>query len=82
MVGVSVRVLYISVAKLKERHIAAKATVNGLRERLKQRRQALLDTNGRILVFLFLAFVPLFLFPLRTMILFFFFLCFFSCWVC
>nr|XP_010909739.1 guanine nucleotide-binding protein subunit beta isoform X2 [Elaeis guineensis] len=35
----------MSVAELKERHIAAKATVNGLRERLKQRRQALLDTN-------------------------------------
>ncbi|XP_010935069.1 guanine nucleotide-binding protein subunit beta isoform X2 [Elaeis guineensis] len=35
----------MSVAELKERHIAAKATVNGLRERLKQRRQALLDTD-------------------------------------
>lgn len=46
----------MSVAELKERHIAAKATVNGLRERLEQRRQALLDTDGGILVFLFLAF--------------------------
>ncbi|XP_008783473.1 guanine nucleotide-binding protein subunit beta [Phoenix dactylifera] len=33
------------VAELKERHMAATATVNGLRERLKQRRQALLDTD-------------------------------------
>ncbi|KAG1368486.1 Guanine nucleotide-binding protein subunit beta [Cocos nucifera] len=35
----------MSVADLKERHIAATATVNALRERLKQRRQALLDTD-------------------------------------
>ncbi|RRT75447.1 hypothetical protein B296_00031220 [Ensete ventricosum] len=36
----------MSVAELKERHIAATATVNSLRERLKQRRQLLLDTDG------------------------------------
>nr|XP_019707439.1 guanine nucleotide-binding protein subunit beta isoform X2 [Elaeis guineensis] len=35
----------MSVAELNERHIAAKATVNGLRERLKRRRQALLHTD-------------------------------------
>ncbi|KAF4366066.1 hypothetical protein CsatB_023122 [Cannabis sativa] len=35
----------MSVAELKERHVAANETVNSLRERLKQRRLALLDTD-------------------------------------
>ncbi|KAJ4781098.1 Guanine nucleotide-binding protein subunit beta [Rhynchospora pubera] len=35
----------MSVAELKEKHAAATATVNSLRERLKQRRQLLLDTD-------------------------------------
>ena len=35
-----------SVAELKERHAAATASVNSLRERLRQRRQTLLDTDG------------------------------------
>ena len=36
----------MSVAELKERHAAATETVNTLRERLKQRRRSLLDTDG------------------------------------
>lgn len=36
----------MSVAELKERHVAATETVNSLRERLKARRLALLDTDG------------------------------------
>ena len=36
----------MSVAELKERHVAATETVNSLRERLKQRRLTLLDTDG------------------------------------
>lgn len=35
----------MSVAELKERHVAATETVNSLREQLKQRRQLLLDTD-------------------------------------
>ncbi|XP_026398472.1 guanine nucleotide-binding protein subunit beta-like [Papaver somniferum] len=35
----------MSVAELKERHVAAAATVNSLRERLKQKRLLLLDTD-------------------------------------
>ncbi|XP_064938518.1 guanine nucleotide-binding protein subunit beta isoform X3 [Musa acuminata AAA Group] len=35
----------MSVAELKERHIAATATVNSLRERLKQKQQLLVDTD-------------------------------------
>ena len=35
-----------SVAELKEKHAAATASVNSLRERLRQRRQMLLDTDG------------------------------------
>jgi hypothetical protein len=36
----------MSVTELKERHIAAMETVNNLRERLKQRRLSLLDTDS------------------------------------
>ncbi|PKA57037.1 Guanine nucleotide-binding protein subunit beta-2 [Apostasia shenzhenica] len=35
----------MSVAELKERHVAATATVNSLRERLKEKRRLLLDTD-------------------------------------
>lgn len=35
----------MSVSELKERHVAATETVNALRERLRQRRQLLLDTD-------------------------------------
>ncbi|XP_041011171.1 guanine nucleotide-binding protein subunit beta-2 [Juglans microcarpa x Juglans regia] len=35
----------MSVAELKERHVAAMETVNSLRERLKQKRLSLLDTD-------------------------------------
>jgi len=35
-----------SVAELKEKHAAATASVNSLRERLRQRREMLLDTDG------------------------------------
>ena len=42
----------MSVAELKERHIAATATVNSLRERLKQRQQLLVDTDGGVTLFL------------------------------
>ncbi|XP_021830078.1 guanine nucleotide-binding protein subunit beta [Prunus avium] len=35
----------MSVAELKERHVAASETVNSLRERLKQKRASLLDTD-------------------------------------
>lgn len=41
----------MSVAELKEKHVAATATVNALRERLKQRRQLLLDTDGEAFSF-------------------------------
>lgn len=41
----------MSVAELKEKHAAATATVNALRERLKQRRQLLLDTDGEVFSF-------------------------------
>lgn len=37
-----------SVAELKEKHAAATASVNSLRERLRQRRQMLLDTDGEV----------------------------------
>ena len=40
----------MSVAELKERHMAATETVNSLRERLKQKRLLLLDTDGLVLV--------------------------------
>lgn len=36
----------MSVAELKERHKVATETVNSLRERLKQKRVQLLDTDG------------------------------------
>jgi len=36
----------MSVAELKERHMAATQTVNDLREKLKQKRLQLLDTDG------------------------------------
>lgn len=36
----------MSVTDLKERHLAATETVNNLRERLKQRRLSLLDTDS------------------------------------
>ena len=36
----------MSVAELKERHLAATQTVNDLRDRLRQRRLSLLDTDG------------------------------------
>lgn len=51
----------MSVAELKERHVAATETVNSLREQLRQRRLALLDTDGQppfdsfVFFFLFLA---------------------------
>jgi hypothetical protein len=35
-----------SVAELKEKHAAATASINSLRERLRQRRETLLDTDG------------------------------------
>ncbi|MQM10557.1 hypothetical protein Taro_043453, partial [Colocasia esculenta] len=35
----------MSVTELKERHVAATAAVNALRERLRQRREMLLDTD-------------------------------------
>jgi hypothetical protein len=35
-----------SVAELKEKHASATASVNSLRERLRQRRETLLDTDG------------------------------------
>lgn len=38
----------MSVVELKERHAAATQTVNALRERLKQKRQLLLDTDGYV----------------------------------
>lgn len=36
----------MSVAELKERHMVATQTVNDLREKLKQKRLQLLDTDG------------------------------------
>ena len=36
----------MSVTELKERHLAATETVNSLRERLKERRLSLLDTDS------------------------------------
>lgn len=36
----------MSVAELKERHMAATETLNSLRERLKEKRLQLLDTDG------------------------------------
>lgn len=39
----------MSVAELRERHLAATETVNSLREQLRQRRQLLLDTDGEFL---------------------------------
>lgn len=38
----------MSVAELKERHEAATQSVNALRDRLKQRRLLLLDTDGTL----------------------------------
>jgi hypothetical protein len=43
----------MSVAELKEKHAASTATVNALRERLKQRRKLLLDTDGKVFLFQF-----------------------------
>lgn len=45
----------MSVAELKERHAAATETVNSLRERLKQKRLSLLDTDGMRLCLFFLS---------------------------
>lgn len=45
-----------SVSELKERHAAAIETVNSLRERLKQKRQQLLDVDGAVFVFMLLLF--------------------------
>lgn len=39
----------MSVSELKERHVAAIETVNSLKERLKQKRHSLLDTDGELL---------------------------------
>lgn len=50
-----------SVSELKERHAAAIETVNSLRERLKQKRQQLLDVDGAVFVFMLLFFFWLFL---------------------
>lgn len=50
----------MSVAELKERHMAATETANSLRERLKQKRLLLLDTDGLLLVDSNLFFVFLF----------------------
>lgn len=36
----------MSVAELKERHMAATDTVNSLKDRLRQKRLLLLDTDG------------------------------------
>lgn len=44
------------MAELKERHVAATEQVNALRERLKQGRQSLLDTDGEIFHFGFFEF--------------------------
>lgn len=41
----------MSVTELKERHLAATETVNNLKERLKQRRLALLDTDSNLIFF-------------------------------
>lgn len=40
----------MSVTELKERHMAATQTVNDLREKLKQKRLQLLDTDGYFLL--------------------------------
>lgn len=56
----------MSVAELKERHEAATQSVNALRDRLKQRRLLLLDTDGLPL--------PLYLSICLSSSLFFFFL--------
>ena len=48
----------MSVAELKERHLAATQTVSALRDQLKQKRLLLLDTDGWfafILLFFFFA---------------------------
>lgn len=45
-----------SVSEVKERHAAAIETVNSLRERLKQKRQQLLDVDGAVFVFMLLLF--------------------------
>ncbi|URE29118.1 hypothetical protein MUK42_06544 [Musa troglodytarum] len=47
-----VRGTSMSVAELKERHIAATATANSLRDRLRQRRQLLVDTDGGVTLFM------------------------------
>ena len=39
----------MSVSELKERHVAAIEMVNSLRERLKEKRRSLLDTDGELL---------------------------------
>lgn len=44
----------MSVAELKERHVAASETVNSLRERLKLKRASLLDTDGTVVALLLL----------------------------
>lgn len=55
------RGLEMSVAELRQRHVAATETVNSLREQLRQRRQLLLDTDGEFLASLAVFFFPLFL---------------------
>lgn len=42
----------MSVSELKERHAVATETVNNLRDRLRQRRLQLLDTDGLLLLLL------------------------------
>ena len=46
----------MSVTELKERHLTATETVNTLRERLKERRLSLLDTDGILVGFDFMIF--------------------------
>lgn len=71
-----------SVSELKERHAAAIETVNSLRERLKQKRQQLLDVDGTVFVFmLFFCFVFFVWFLDLRLILICNLLLFGSCWV-
>lgn len=55
-----------SVSELKERHAAAIETVNSLRERLKQKRQQLLDVDGAVFVFMLLFFFCFFFVVFRS----------------
>lgn len=69
-----------SVSELKERHAAAIETVNSLRERLKQKRQQLLDVDGTVFVFMLFFFFFVWFLDLR-LILICNLLLFGSCWV-